>query len=184
MSLPSKPSSLPLEEVGALLQSTLHLQGAVRPAEPAVDRLVPEPPSCVFRLSHSDQITPPPPAASSSSPQAMLSAHPADPQTLTGRSTAYGADLQTSAPPRPSRLGARPRTALCHVARSPPPDIASGRRAFRSQRQTARLQNLRHRDSSDTDSETDTDTYQNQPNSQRLAALRCDAASRTLLGLR
>ena len=72
MSLPSKPSSLPLEEVGALLQSTLHLQGAVRPAEPAVDRLVPEPPSCVFRLPHSDQITPPPPAASSSSPQAML----------------------------------------------------------------------------------------------------------------
>ena len=184
MSLPSKPSSLPLEEVGALLQSTLHLQGAVRPAEPAVDRLVPEPPSCVFRLSHSDQITPPPPAASSASPQAMLSAHPADPQTLTGRSTAYGADLQTSAPPRPSRLGARPRTALCHVARSPPPDIASGRRASRSQRQTARLQNLRHRGSSETDSETDTDTYQNQPNSQRLAALRCDAASRTLLGLR
>ena len=183
MSLPSKPSSLPLEEVGALLQSTLHLQGAVRPAEPAVDRLVPEPPSCVFRLSHSDQITPPPPAASSSSPQAMLSAHPADPQTLTGRSTAYGADLNTSAPPRPSRLGARPRTALCHVARSPPPDIASGRRAFRSQRQPARLQTS-DTDSSDTDSETDTDTYQNQPNSQRLAALRCDAASRTLLGLR
>ena len=139
MSLPSKPSSLPLEEVGALLQSTLHLQGAVRPAEPAVDRLVPEPPSCVFRLPHSDQITPPPPAASSSSPQAMLRT-PRRPPTLTGRSTAYGADLNTSAPPRPSRLGARPRTALCHVARSPPPDIASGRRAFSSQRQRARLQ--------------------------------------------
>ena len=182
MSLPSKPSSLPLEEVGALLQSTLHLQGAVRSAEPAVDRLVPEPPSCVFRLSHSDQITPPPPAASSSSPQAMLRT-PRRPPTLTGRSTAYGADLNTSAPPRPSRLGARPRTALCHVARSPPPDIASGRRAFRSQDsqpgsrpQTQTVQT--------TDSETDTDTYQNQPNSQRLAALRCDAASRTLLGLR
>ena len=148
MSLPSKPSSLPLEEVGALLQSTLHLQGAVRSAEPAVDRLVPEPPSCVFRLSHSDQITPPPPAASSSSPQAMLRT-PRRPPTLTGRSTAYGADLNTSAPPRPSRLGARPRTALCHVARSPPPDIASGRRAFRSQRQPARLQTsdrqFRHR---------------------------------------
>ena len=146
MSLPSKPSSLPLEEVGALLQSTLHLQGAVRPAEPAVDRLVPEPPSCVFRLSHSDQITPPPPAASSASPQAMLRT-PRRPPTLTGRSTAYGADLNTSAPPRPSRLGARPRTALCHVARSPPPDIASGRRAFSSQRQASQAPDLRPRQS-------------------------------------
>ena len=143
MSLPSKPSSLPLEEVGALLQSTLHLQGAVRPAEPAVDRLVPEPPSCVFRLSHSDQITPPPPAASSSSPQAMLRT-PRRPPTLTGRSTAYGADLNTSAPPRPSRLGARPRTALCHVARSPPPDIASG--GGPSEAKTAsQAPDLRHR---------------------------------------
>ena len=111
MSLPSKPSSLPLEEVGALLQSTLHLQGAVRPAEPAVDRLVPEPPSCVFRLSHSDQITPPPPAASSSSPQAMPPHTPLTPK-------------HSPAAPRPTVPTCKPRLRRARVdsvlVRAPP----------------------------------------------------------------
>ena len=183
MSLPSKPSSLPLEEVGALLQSTLHLQGAVRPAEPAVDRLVPEPPSCVFRLSHSDQIPPPPPAASSSSPQAMLRTPRRPPNT---HRPLHGLRCRTC---KPRLRRARVDSVL---VRAPPYATLQDRRPLillpgggpseaKDRQPGSRTSDP---DSSDTDSETDTDTYQNQPNSQRLAALRCDAASRTLLGLR
>ena len=178
MSLPPKPCSL-LQEV-ALPQPTLHLQGAAGPAEPAADRIVPEPPSCVFRLCHSDQIyprlvLPPPPSLALHTPRRLCQ------RCLLGNpGSAAPKSTRRSSEHRPTPRCKHRRPLIFWAAGFPQ---AKDRQTASNREQTNNSQS-QAQTGTGTGTGTGTDTYQNQPNNQRLAALRCDAASRTLLGLR